>query len=221
MIINQKNTDMKKLIALFILLGLFSFVYNNYTDLPFYKKELSDSSELNDGDIIFHTSQSSQSQMLQVATNSELTHVGIIFFKNGLPYVFEAVQPVKITRLEDFIARGVDSKYKIVRYKDSLTKEQIDLGIAYSKKQLGKNYDIKFQWSDSKMYCSELVWKVYKEMGINLCEPKSFSNYNISSPEVQKAIKQRYGTTFNMDEQVVAPVDIYKSSLVETVFNTL
>jgi len=212
---------MKKLIILSILLVLFSFVYNNYTDLPFYKKELKDVSELRDGDIIFHTSKSNQSQMLQVATNSELTHVGIIFFRNGLPYVFEAVQPVKITRLENFIARGVDGKYKIVRYKDGLTKEQINLGIAYSKRQLGKNYDIKFQWSDKKMYCSELVWKIYKEMGINLCDPKTFSNYNISSPEVQKAIKQRYGTTFNMDEQVVAPVDIYESSLVETVFNTL
>ena len=212
---------MKKLIILSILLVLFSFVYNNYTDLPFYKKELKDVSELRDGDIIFHTSKSNQSQMLQVATNSELTHVGIIFFRNGLPYVFEAVQPVKITRLENFIARGVDGKYKIVRYKDGLTKEQINLGIAYSKRQLGKNYDIKFQWSDKKMYCSELVWKIYKEMGINLCDPKTFSNYNISSPEVQKAIKQRYGSTFNMDEQVVAPVDIYESSLVQTVFNTL
>jgi len=212
---------MKKLIILSILLVLFSFVYNNYTDLPFYKKELKNVSELRDGDIIFHTSKSNQSQMLQVATNSELTHVGVIFFRNGLPYVFEAVQPVKITRLENFIARGVDGKYKIVRYKDGLTKEQINLGIAYSKRQLGKNYDIKFQWSDKKMYCSELVWKIYKEMGIDLCDPKTFSNYNISSPEVQKAIKQRYGTTFNMDEQVVAPVDIYESSLVQTVFNTL
>jgi uncharacterized protein YycO len=212
---------MKKLIILSILLVLFSFVYNNYTDLPFYKKELKNVSELRDGDIIFHTSKSNQSQMLQVATNSELTHVGVIFFRNGLPYVFEAVQPVKITRLENFIARGVDGKYKIVRYKDGLTKEQINLGVDYSKRQLGKNYDIKFQWSDKKMYCSELVWKIYKEMGIDLCDPKTFSNYNISSPEVQKAIKQRYGTTFNMDEQVVAPVDIYESSLVQTVFNTL
>jgi uncharacterized protein YycO len=212
---------MKKLIILSILLVLFSFVYNNYTDLPFYKKELKNVSELRDGDIIFHTSKSNQSQMLQVATNSELTHVGVIFFRNGLPYVFEAVQPVKITRLENFIARGVDGKYKIVRYKDGLTKEQINLGITYSKRQLGKNYDIKFQWSDKKMYCSELVWKIYKEMGIDLCDPKTFSNYNISSPEVQKAIKQRYGSTFNMDEQVVAPVDIYESSLVQTVFNTL
>jgi hypothetical protein len=212
---------MKKLIILSILLVLFSFVYNNYTDLPFYKKELKNVSELRDGDIIFHTSKSNQSQMLQVATNSELTHVGVIFFRNGLPYVFEAVQPVKITRLENFIDRGVDGKYKIVRYKDGLTKEQINLGITYSKRQLGKNYDIKFQWSDKKMYCSELVWKIYKEMGIDLCDPKTFSNYNISSPEVQKAIKQRYGSTFNMDEQVVAPVDIYESSLVQTVFNTL
>ena len=205
---------MKKLIILSILLVLFSFAYNNYTELPFYKKELKNVSELRDGDIIFHTSKSNQSQMLQVATNSELTHVGIIFFRNGLPYVFEAVQPVKITRLENFIARGVDDKYKIVRYKDGLTKEQINKVVLVGCGYWGKN------WYNT-MYCSELVWKIYKEMGINLCEPKTFSNYNISSPEVQKAIKQRYGTTFNMDEQVVAPVDIYESSLVKTVFNTL
>ena len=217
----QKNTNMKKLLLLFIVLGLFSFVYQNYTELPFYKKELKNISELQDGDIIFHTSKSSQSEMLQVATNSDLTHVGIIFFKEGIPYVFEAVQPVKVTRLQDFINRGVDGKYKIVRYKDGLTQEQINLGISYSKKQLGKNYDIKFQWSDNKMYCSELVWKVYKEMGIDLCDPKTFSDYNISSPEVQQAIQKRYGTTFDMNEEVVAPVDIYESSLVGTVFNTL
>ena len=221
MINKQKNTDMKKLLLLVIALGLFSFVYQNYTELPFYRKEFKNNSELQDGDIIFHTSKSSQSEMLQVATNSDLTHVGIIFFKQGIPYVFEAVQPVKVTRLQDFIDRGVDGKYKIVRYKDGLTQEQIDLGMVYSKKQLGKNYDIKFQWSDGRMYCSELVWKVYKEMGIDLCEPKTFSDYNISSPVVQDAIKKRYGTTFDMNEHVVAPVDIYESSLVETVFNTL
>lgn len=26
----------------------------------------------------------------------------------------------------------------------------------------GKPYDIYFEWSDDKIYCSELVWKIYK-----------------------------------------------------------
>ena len=26
----------------------------------------------------------------------------------------------------------------------------------------GKNYDLTFEWSDDKIYCSELIWKIYK-----------------------------------------------------------
>lgn len=26
----------------------------------------------------------------------------------------------------------------------------------------GKDYDINFEWSDNKIYCSELIWKIYK-----------------------------------------------------------
>ena len=25
-----------------------------------------------------------------------------------------------------------------------------------------KDYDLYFEWSDDKIYCSELVWKIYK-----------------------------------------------------------
>lgn len=30
-------------------------------------------------------------------------------------------------------------------------------------KYIGKDYDLYFEWSDSRIYCSELVWKIYKE----------------------------------------------------------
>ena len=31
------------------------------------------------------------------------------------------------------------------------------------RKYLGRDYDLRFEWSDDKIYCSELVWKIYKE----------------------------------------------------------
>ena len=43
-----------------------------------------------DGDVIFQTSLSSQSVAIQRATHSRYSHMGIIFFRSGQPYVFEA-----------------------------------------------------------------------------------------------------------------------------------
>ena len=52
---------------------------------------------LRDGDIIFHTSRSAQSLAIQRATHSPYSHMGLILYRNGQPYVFEAVGPVRCT----------------------------------------------------------------------------------------------------------------------------
>ena len=40
------------------------------------------------GDIIFHISKSSQSKAIQIATKSPYSHVGIVYIKDGKPYVY-------------------------------------------------------------------------------------------------------------------------------------
>jgi uncharacterized protein YycO len=174
-----------------------------------------------DGDIIFHTSKSQQSKMLKSATGSNLTHVGVIFYKNGLPYVIEAVQPVKVTSLNSFINRGENAKYKVMRYETELTNEDKNKMISWGKKQLGKPYDIKFQWGDNTMYCSELVWKMYKNAGIELCETKKFSDFNLTNEKVRQAIKSRFKNKneFSLNEVVVAPVDIYNSDKLNLIYS--
>jgi hypothetical protein len=163
------------------------------------------SQDFKDGDIIFHTSKSSQSKMIQEVTESNLTHCGIIFFQNGKPFVFEAVQPVKITPLKDWINRGVGGKYIVSRVKTPLNKPQISQMYGYAKKQLGKS--------------SELVYKVFATGNVYVATPKKFSDYNLESKIVKDAINSRYGNSINVNEKVVTPVDIYKSSSVKTIFN--
>ena len=72
------------------------------------------------GDIIFQTSQSKQCEAIKIATNSKFSHCGIIYIENGKTYVYEAVQPVKMTLLEDWISHGKDAKYAVKRLKDIL-----------------------------------------------------------------------------------------------------
>jgi len=194
---------------------LLSFVFGILT----FGSQSCMSQDFKDGDIIFHTSKSSQSKMIQEVTESNLTHCGIIFFQNGKPFVFEAVQPVRVTPLKDWINRGVGGKYIVSRVKTPLNKSQTSEMYNYAKKQLGKSYDMKFQWSDTKMYCSELVYKVFSAGGIYVATPKKFSDYNLESKIVKDAINSRYGNSINVNEKVVTPVDIYKSSSVKTIFN--
>lgn len=51
--------------------------------------------------------------------------------------------------------------YCAKRLKTPLTKANFtkmkSIGAGYK----GKHYDTLFQWSDNKMYCSELIWKRY------------------------------------------------------------
>ena len=86
-----------------------------------------DRPELTDGDIIFHTSKSSQSDALRRAMNSPYTHMGVIFLIDGVPEVLEAVGPVKWTPLEEWIRRGESGRYVVKRLADSsvLTTEAI------------------------------------------------------------------------------------------------
>ena len=89
----------------------------------------------------------------------------------------------------------------------------------YCVKQEGKNYDMKFQWDDSKIYCSELVWYTYNSIGIQLSTPKTFSDFEIESPEIKKEIVRRYGDKFVQSEPVVSPQCLIESKYLFEIFS--
>lgn len=204
------------------LAGLFDFWKNPSSDaLSELRKGPPPTSLLKDGDIIFHSSQSSQSEAIRLATNSPLSHVGILFKENGKWVVYEAVQPVKKTPLEQFAKRGEDGNYVVRRLKDAdsaLTDEALASMKGYLKSNLGKNYDLQFGWGDEKQYCSELVWKAYEHAtGKRLGEPRPMRDFDISKPEVRKKVEERWGRKLPLNELMIAPSGIYDSKLLEPV----
>lgn len=173
--------------------------------------------DFKDGDIIFQIFPSRQSDAIQIATGEKYTHVGIVFKEADGYYVYEAVQPVKITPLNEWINRTHNRHYAVKRLKnanDILTDKTIKKMKKVGKSYMGKDYDSLFQWSDQRIYCSELVWKIYKKAAhIELGQLKPFSDYDLSSPHVQALIKERYGNQFSAKEKVVSPGEIYASDL--------
>ncbi len=185
------------------------------------KNEKSNAEVLRDGDIIFQSSLSGQGKAIREATGSVYTHCGIVFEDNGQLYVFEAVQPVKSTPLEKWIARGRKGHYVAKRLKnasDVLTDDVRKTMKAEGRKFKGKNYDLTFGWNDDKLYCSELVWKLYERAAdVELCELSRMGDFDLSHPEVKRILKARYGDKIPLDDKVVSPAAIFESDLLQSV----
>ena len=181
------------------------------------------SSVLKEGDIIFHQSRSNQSEAVRIATGSRFNHVAVIFKHRGRFMVFEAVQPVKITALKQFIRRGGNS-FVIKRLRDSdsvLTAEKIVKMKQQGRKYLGRNYDLYFRWDDRRIYCSELVWKIYKYgAGIEVGRLQRAREMNLDDPVVRRLIRERYGKKNSIppDEIVISPQSIYECEKLVTVY---
>jgi uncharacterized protein YycO len=173
------------------------------------------------GDIVFQTTGSKQSLAIQAATHSMLTHVGMIAHADGHLVVYEAEGTVHTTPLDAWIARA-PSTFVVRRLKDPgrfFTPEGTAKLVAASKRFMGRPYDPAFDWSDDKMYCSELVWKTYREaFGLDLGSPRPLRSFDLTSPTVRNALTQRYGkTTIPLDSVMISPQQIFDSELLETV----
>ena len=165
-----------------------------------------------EGDVIFQTTQSRQSPLIQLATRSKISHCGIVVMKNGKPYVLETLNTLKLTPLDKFVARSTGGRYWLKR------SDKENIKIKYDH-YLGKSYDVAFRLDNDIYYCSELVYDIYKnQLGIELCEPKKVDDYLIlctdKIPQIESAMKRRGITN---EQYVVAPVDIFESEYLHSV----
>ena len=170
---------------------------------------------LQEGDIVFSSSTVGQGEAIIAATESAYTHCGIVFNKDGRLMVLEAVQPVGVATLEDFMARGRPGVFTALRLKKAVGPAAYQKAREWAAAQVGRDYDARFGWDDQKLYCSELVWKIYHKAGVELCPPRKFRDYNLERPAVRRIIEARFGTMdrLPLDEKVVAPSDLAASKL--------
>jgi hypothetical protein len=175
--------------------------------------------DLREGDILFSSSAVGQGSAIIAATGSPYTHCGVVFRQEDRLMVLEAVQPVKVSTVADFYSRGRPEAFAVKRLKSPVTPESYRKAREWAAKQVGLNYDARFLWGDDRLYCSELVWKVFKQAGVELCALKKFKDYQLERPEVRRIIDERFGgmDKVPMNEQVVAPSDLADSKLLEDV----
>lgn len=194
--------------------------------IVYYKYQTSINSKLKpvrlkNGDIIFQTSMSGQSKAIQLATHSPYSHCGIVYQQGNDWYVFEAIQPVTVTPLAKWVKRGKGEHYVVKRLKDAdkvLTADVQRKMKQEGEKLRGKNYDLHFEWSDKRIYCSELIWKLYERSAhVQVGELQQLKDFDLSNPAVQAKMRERYGNKLPLNEPVISPAAIYNSPLLRTV----
>ena len=170
-------------------------------------------SRLRDGDIIFHESRSAQSAAIQYATGSRYSHMGILYSRGGSWFVYEAVQPVKSTPLREWIDRGQNGHFVVKRLRGELSPSALKRMRSIGEQYRGRPYDLYFEWSDQRIYCSELVWKIYKEgTGVEIGRLQRLRDFDLSQPMVRQKMKERYGDHVPLKEPVISPGAIFDSA---------
>jgi hypothetical protein len=171
--------------------------------------------DLRDGDVVFQISLSRQSRAIQLATHSRYSHVGIVFFIDGQPMVLEASTTTRFLPWDLWVAKGQSRRFVVKRLREAdriLPPEVVKRMRAMARPWLGRKYDLLFEWTDDRMYCSELVWKLYQRCaGVELSNPKILRDLDLSNPLVRRKLEQRYKGKIPMDQPMVPPSDLYAS----------
>ncbi len=176
---------------------------------------------LREGDIVFHSSRSTQSLAIQRATGSPYSHMGVVLMRDGRACVFEAVATVRCTPLRKWIARGSGGHFVAKRLRDAGSRlNEAGLlrlrtaGRSYERRA----YDLAFDWSDEKMYCSELVWKMYRAaLNVEIGALQRMREFKLGDAAVKAKLRERYGARVPLDQWVISPVAMFESVLLETV----
>ena len=176
-----------------------------------------DTEHLQKGDIIMHTSTSSQSKWIKMLTSSPYTHTGIVNVENGSYSVIEASTQVKEIELATWIEKGVNRRFAVFRV-DTAEGEDI---IEEALRHLGKRYDSQFEPSDDKLYCSEFIYKVFEMAAhetLGVWEPIDRILQPIKSPELQDIVGQRFGDE-TPTHLVITPKSIADADATKLVFS--
>lgn len=195
-------------------------------------KDLSEAPPLQDGDLVFQTTETNQSMAIVLASGSLYTHTGVVAITPDGPHVIDAARTVREGPLTSWVHGGIAERFSIYRYKD-LSPEQGKKIVAAARSYIGRSYDFYFSFDNDTIYCSELDYLAFKDADVPLGFVKKIGELHINNSFVKKIIEQRWqqypacqGKQLNfeqcydimMAQQIITPVDVAHDPHLELLF---
>ena len=170
-----------------------------------------------EGDVIFQSLNGSElGAVIESATRSSFSHCGIITKQGDVWMVLEAIGPVQETPLAYWILRGKNMKYDVFRLDDRY-QAKIPKMIENARAYLGRPYDDQFEFDDAKIYCSELVFKAFKQATAedlgNVVELGS-----LDWKDHEDFIRRTTGGALPLNRSMITPADLAKAKQLHHVY---
>jgi uncharacterized protein YycO len=116
-----------------------------------------------EGDIVFQSLPHSRLvNAIEGATESPFSHCGIVARSGDAWVVYEAYRGVEATPLREFVFRGRNCGFAVYRLKTDY-REHIPAMLEYAQRYVGRPYDGRYRMDDERIYCSELIYKAYRD----------------------------------------------------------
>jgi len=170
-----------------------------------------------EGDIVFQSvPHGDLVDAIEGITGSPYSHCGVVVREGGAWLVIESIGEVRETPLSSWVRRGRADRFAVYRLKPPYAKN-IPRFIAELRPFLGRPYDYRYQMDDESLYCSELVWKAYKNAtGEELGALVKLGDMNWKPFE--ETIRKYEGGPPPLDRLMITPRHLSEAKQLEKVF---
>ncbi len=115
-----------------------------------------------EGDIVFQSlPHGDLVDAIEGISRSPYSHCGVVVRVGGRWWVIEAIGTVQRAPLFSWVQRGRSSAFAAYRLREA-HRAKIPAFIVELHRFLGRLYDCRYEMDDDKIYCSELVYKAWK-----------------------------------------------------------
>ena len=167
---------------------------------------------IKEGDIVFQSLHGGGwIKVIEGVSNSSYSHCGLVVKKeNGELYVREAIGSVKDTPLKKWISRGKWFDVDVYRLKNKYS-QYIQPMINQSINYLKLPYDGQYTMDDQAIYCSELVFKAYRDAtSENLGKLEKLRDLNWK-PFAKQIMQQSQSKKIPLDQVMITPASLSKA----------
>jgi len=175
-----------------------------------------------EGDILFQSLPNEPGMDLvdaiEGATDSPYSHCGMVFRDGGEWKVIEAIGPVKETPLQNYIDRGRGDALWAYRFKED-QRRYIPAALAAMRKDLGKPYDPRYRFDSEAIYCSELIYRGWKEAtgeGLGKVVALGSLDWKRYKPVIEAIEGQG---NLPLDRDMITPRDLAKAKQLKKVYS--
>ena len=170
-----------------------------------------------EGDIIFQSLPPvGLVKMIEGVTQSPFSHCGVVVNRGGRWKVAESIGSVHDTSLLAWVSRGRGARFCVYRLRPEF-RTHVPAFVKALDTYAGRPYDFDFQMDDSCLYCSELVFKAFRDAsGIELGKLMRLGDLNWKPFEQQ--MRDYNGGDLPLDRVMITPRHLSEADQLEKVF---